>query len=60
MTVITQGYLGALPITQGYLATAPLLITATLKAAEIAPPSPASPWSIDPDRTQELRPNYGT
>jgi len=37
-----------------------LLITATFKAAEISPPAPASPWSIDPNRTQELPPNYGT
>lgn len=40
--------------------SSPLLLTATLKAAEIAPPAPASPWSIDPNRSQELPPNYGT
>lgn len=37
-------------------AAAPLLITATLKAAEIATPAPASPWTIDPNRTQEIAP----
>lgn len=41
-------------------AVAPLLLTATLKAALISPPSPASWVTIDPNRTQEMAPNYGT
>ena len=40
--------------------TTPLLLTATLKAIAIATPSPASPFSIDAERSQELPPNYGT
>lgn len=32
----------------------PLLPTVTFTAVEIAPPSPASPWTIDPNRTQEI------
>ena len=35
-----------------------LLVTSTLKAIEIRPPSPASPWTIDPERSQELPPSY--
>lgn len=37
-----------------------LLLTATLKATLISPPSPASWVTIDPGRTQEMPPNYGT
>ncbi len=32
----------------------PLLPTVTFKSVAISPPSPPSPWSIDPQRTQEL------
>lgn len=32
----------------------PLLPTVTFKAVEIDTPSPESPWSIDPNRTQEI------
>lgn len=31
-----------------------LLPTVVFSAATIAPPSPASPWTIDPERTQEV------
>lgn len=34
-----------------------MLPTATFRAIEIVPPSPASPWSIDPDRTQAMTPS---
>lgn len=36
---------------------ADLLPTATLTAREIDPPAPASPFAIDPNRTQELPPS---
>lgn len=32
----------------------PLLPTVTFTAVEIATPAPASPWTIDPNRTQEI------
>lgn len=50
--LVVPGYPGSSTI------VAALLLTATLKAAEIAPPSPASPWSIDPNRSQEMKPNF--
>jgi hypothetical protein len=37
-----------------------LLVAATFKAITISPPSPPSPWSVDPQRTQELPPSYGS
>ena len=38
----------------------PLLLTATLSARLIPTPAPASWTTIDPDRTQEMAPKYGT
>lgn len=57
MTIVTQGLGSTLLVTQGYSSQAsapPLLPTVAFTAAEIAPPSPPSPWSIDPNRTQEI------
>lgn len=34
----------------------PLLPSVAFQAVEIAPPSPPSPWTIDPRRTQEIVP----
>lgn len=44
----------------GAAPAAPLLLTATLTAKAIATPSPASWVAIDPERSHEMPPNYGT
>jgi ABC-type transport system substrate-binding protein len=57
MTIIVNGFLGPLLLTGGLASAAPaqpLLPAATYTAAILTTPSPASPWTIDPQRTQEI------
>ena len=55
MTVIVGGFLGPLLITGGYGgAGTPLLINQQLTCALIASSSSPTPWSIDPNQTQQL------